>query len=191
MLNPSIRVILVISMVLAMLGSACVSRADVTGSILGRVKDRSEGSVVGSKIVATNVETNLTHETVSGSDGSFSILALSVGTYKLTVTTTGFRPFTETDIVVRVNDKLRVDVTLDVGTMTEQVEVMANDVQVQTESTQLGLACTSIWRSWTKEFISFLRKMSICFLPSGFWTSRRIRSGGSPVLKDPLPLPMD
>ncbi len=37
-----------------------------------------------------------------------------------------------------MNDKLRVDVTLDVGTMTEQVEVMANAVQVQTENTQLG-----------------------------------------------------
>ena len=138
MLNPSIRIILVISMVLAMLGSACVSRADVTGSILGTVRDRSEGSVVGAKIVATHVETNLIHETVSGSDGSFSILALSVGTYKLTVTATGFRSLSETDIVVRVNDKLRVDITLDVGTMSEQVEVMANDVQVQTESTQLG-----------------------------------------------------
>jgi hypothetical protein len=91
MSHRSIRVILVISMVLAMLGSACVSRADVTGSILGTVKDRSEGSVVGAKIVATNVETNLTHETVSGFDGSFSILALSVGSYKLTVTATGFR----------------------------------------------------------------------------------------------------
>ena len=113
-------------------------RADVTGSISGVVKDRSDAAVVGAKIIAVNVETNLTHETVSGSDGSFSILALSAGTYKLTVTATGFRPFTETDIVVRVNDKLRVDVTLDVGTMTEHIEVTANDVQVQTENTQLG-----------------------------------------------------
>ncbi len=138
MLNRSIRVILVISIVLIMMGSAGVLRADVTGSILGVVKDRSDASVVGAKIVATNVETNLAYETVSGSDGSFSILALSAGTYKLTVTATGFRPFTESDIVVRVNDKLRLDVTLVVGTMTEQVEVLANAVQVQTENTQLG-----------------------------------------------------
>src|SRR5271165_771584 len=138
MLNRSIRVFFAISIVLIMIGSAGVLRADVTGSISGVVKDRSDAAVVGAKIIAVNVETNLTHETVSGSDGSFSILALSAGTYKLTVTATGFRPFTETDIVVRVNDKLRVDVTLDVGTMTEHIEVTANDVQVQTESTQLG-----------------------------------------------------
>jgi hypothetical protein len=112
--------------------------ADVTGSIQGVVKDRSEAIVAGAKVVATNVATNLTSETVSGGDGSFRILALPAGTYRLTVTATGFRPFNETDIVVRVNDQLRVDVTLDIGSTTEQVEVQANAVQVQTENTQLG-----------------------------------------------------
>jgi hypothetical protein len=112
--------------------------ADVTGSIQGVVKDRSEAIVAGAKVVATNVATNLTGETVSGGDGSFRILALPAGTYRLTVTATGFRPFNETDIVVRVNDQLRVDVTLDIGSTTEQVEVQANAVQVQTENTQLG-----------------------------------------------------
>jgi hypothetical protein len=121
-----------------MLASAVVLRADVTGSIQGTVKDRSDASVAGAKIVATNVETNLTQETVSGADGTFSMLALPVGTYKLTVTAKGFRPLTETNIVVKVNDKLRYDLTLDVGTTTEQIEVIANAVQVQLENTQLG-----------------------------------------------------
>ncbi len=137
-MKGSIRVIAVISIVLILLGNAGSLRADVTGSISGTVKDRSEASVAGAKIVATNVETNLTHESVSGADGSFSILALPVGTYKLTVTAKGFRPLTETDVVVKVNDKLHFDLTLDIGTATEQVEVMANANQVQTESTQLG-----------------------------------------------------
>jgi hypothetical protein len=112
--------------------------ADVTGSILGVVKDRSEAAVVGAKVVATNVATNLTQEAVSAADGSFRILALPAGAYKLTVTAAGFRPFTETDVVVKVNDQLRVDVTLDVGKVTEEVQVTANAVQVQTENTQLG-----------------------------------------------------
>lgn len=50
--------------------------ADVTGSILGVVKDRPEAAVVGAKVVATNVDTNLTQEAVSADDGSFRILAL-------------------------------------------------------------------------------------------------------------------
>jgi len=121
-----------------MLSSAALLRADVTGSILGVVHDRSQAVVAGAKVVATNVQTNLTQETTSGSDGSYRILALPAGNYKLIVTARGFRTFTETDIVVKVNDELRFDVTLDVGNVTETVEITANAVQVQTENTQLG-----------------------------------------------------
>ena len=121
-----------------MLASPGISRADVTGSIAGVVKDRSEATVSGAKVVITNVQTNLTQETVSTTDGSFHILALPAGTYKLTVAASGFKPFTMTEIVVKVNDQLRLDVTLDVGAVTEQIEVQANTVQVQTENNQLG-----------------------------------------------------
>src|SRR5437667_3732956 len=113
-------------------------RADVTGSILGVVRDSTQGVVAGAHIVATNVHTNLQQETVSAADGSYRILALPAGSYKLTVTAAGFRTFTETDIEVRVNDQLHFDVTLDVGSVADHVEIVANAVQVQTESTQLG-----------------------------------------------------
>jgi hypothetical protein len=121
-----------------MLAGAEVLRADVTGSIQGVVRDRSNAVVSGAKVVAINGQTNFKQETVSGADGSFRILALPAGVYKLTVTATGFRAFTETNIEVKVNDQLRYDVTLDVGTVQEHVEIIANAVQVQTESTQLG-----------------------------------------------------
>src|SRR6185503_12474055 len=85
-----------------------------------------------------NVQTNLTQETSSGPDGLFRILALPIGTYKLTATATGFRTFTTTDIDLKVNDQLRVDITLQVGSLQESVNVEANSVQVETESTQLG-----------------------------------------------------
>jgi len=115
-----------------------VLRADVTGSILGVVHDRTQAVVAGARIVATNVQTNLTRETVSAADGTYRILALPAGTYKLTATAPGFQTFSTTDVDLKVNDQLHVDVTLDVGSVTEKVEVSANAVQVQTENTQLG-----------------------------------------------------
>ena len=133
-----IRYFRVFLFVLIVLASTKNLYADVTGSILGVVKDRSDAAVVGAKIIATSVETNLTHEAVSAADGSFRLLALPAGTYRLTVTAVGFRPFTETDVVVKVNDQLKFDVTLDVGKVTEEVQVTANALQVQTENTQLG-----------------------------------------------------
>src|SRR5258708_32930726 len=91
-------------------GSASVLRADVTGSILGAVHDRSQGVVAGAKVVATNVQTNFNQETISGADGTFRFLVLPVGIYKLSVNANGFRPFEETSIEVKVNDQLRFDV---------------------------------------------------------------------------------
>src|SRR6267378_6215669 len=137
MQNRNNRVASTLLLVLAIILSPPL-RADVTGSILGVVRDSTQGVVAGAHIVATNVQTNFKQETVSAADGSFRILALPAGDYKLTVSAPGFRTFTETGIEVKVNDQLHFDVTLNVGSVAEQVEIVANAVQVQTESTQLG-----------------------------------------------------
>src|SRR5450432_3708063 len=115
-----------------------VLRADVTGSILGTVHDSTGAVVAGAHIVITNVQTNSHQETVSGADGSYRLLALAAGVYKLTVTASGFKTYTATDIEVKVNDQQQLEVTLTVGAATETVDVIANAVQVQTENTQLG-----------------------------------------------------
>lgn len=112
--------------------------ADVTGSLAGVVRDRSGAVVAGARVQVMNVQTNLTQEITSDSDGSFKILALPAGTYKLTASAQGFAPYTATDIDLKVNDQLRLDITLKVGSLQEQVSVEANPVQVETESTQLG-----------------------------------------------------
>src|SRR6202030_130619 len=138
MQNRYCRVASTLLLVLAIIFGPTALRADVTGSILGVVHDRSQAVVAGARIVATNVQTNFKQETVSAADGSYRILALPAGTYKVTITAPGFQQYTATDVDLKVNDQLRVDVTLDVGSVTEKVEISANAVQVQTESTQLG-----------------------------------------------------
>src|ERR1035438_4638495 len=128
-----------LALILVGLVGASVLRADVTGSIQGVVRDRSRGAIAGARLTITNVETNLRYEETTGADGSYRVLALPAGNYKLSVTAGGFRNFVETDIVVKVNDQLQVDVTLEVGSVQQEViRVEANAVQVQTENTQLG-----------------------------------------------------
>ncbi len=139
MFNRSRHVISVISIVLILLSNAALVRADVTGSIQGVVRDRSQGAIAGAQLTIVNVETNLKYTATTGADGSYRILALPVGMYKLTVNATGFRPFVETDIILKVNDQQEIDVTMEVGSAQQEViNVEANAVQVQTESTQLG-----------------------------------------------------
>src|SRR5580700_575229 len=113
-------------------------QADVTGAILGTVHDRSNAVIVGARVVATNVETNFSKTAISGSDGQYHILALPAGTYRVTAEASGFQTFTSTGIDVKVNDQLRIDATLDVGSLQHEVTVEASAVQVETESTQLG-----------------------------------------------------
>jgi hypothetical protein len=92
-------------------------RADVTGSILGVVRDATQAVVANARVVATNPETNLSRETTSAPDGSYRLLALPAGTYNVTATASGFQQYTTTDINVRVNDQLRIDITLQVGSV--------------------------------------------------------------------------
>src|SRR6266852_667984 len=125
-------------LVLVTLVSPSLIRADVTGSILGVVRDKTQAVMVGVHIVATNVENNLSRDTTSAADGSYRFLALPAGTYKVTATVSGFRQYTTTNIDVRVNDQLKIDITLQVGSVQQAIEVSASAIQVETSNTQLG-----------------------------------------------------
>ena len=112
--------------------------ADVTGSVLGVVHDPAQAVVKGARVRITNTQTNLSQETVTADDGSYHFLALPAGNYQLSATVAGFQQYTATDIVLQVNDQLRIDITLKVGSINEHITVTANAAQVETESTQLG-----------------------------------------------------
>src|SRR5579871_4209101 len=132
------RLFVPVFVIVALFLTPGVLRADVTGSINGVVRDPSQAVVKGAQVTVTNTQTNLSQHTVTADDGSYRFLALPVGTYKVNVTTAGFQQFNTTDIVLKVNDELRIDVTLTVGNIQEVISIQANAAQVETESTQLG-----------------------------------------------------
>jgi hypothetical protein len=132
------RATLTLLLAFATVFSSSLLRADVTGSILGVVHDRSQAVVAGAHVTVTNLQTNFIQETTSAADGSYRFLALPAGTYKLTATSAGFSQFATTDIDLKVNDQLHLDITLQVGNVKEEISISANAVQVESESTQLG-----------------------------------------------------
>ena len=67
--------------------------ADVTGSILGVVRDTTGAVVAGANVVATNMDTNQAHEATSDAFGNFRMLALPVGRYKVEASLAGFQKF--------------------------------------------------------------------------------------------------
>lgn len=126
----------IVSILLVLASSAAYG--DVTGSVNGVVHDRANAVVANAKVTITNSQTNSSQTVTTGSDGTYHFLALTAGTYKITVTAPGFRSYTTNDITVQVNDQLRMDIPLQVGTVVEEVDVTANPVRVETENTQLG-----------------------------------------------------
>ena len=113
-------------------------RADITGSILGTVKDEAGAAVPNAVVVATNLETNASQKTVADTVGFYRFQALPIGSYRIEASFTGFSGFLEQPIVLTVDEQRRLDVTLKVGSIQQRVEVAASTVQVETASTQLG-----------------------------------------------------
>jgi hypothetical protein len=112
--------------------------ADVTGSFLGTVRDSTGAVVAGARVTAINEATNQTQEATSDGTGQFRILALPAGRYRIEAQATGFQKFVSPGNVLDVNEQHRVDITLQVGNIEQQVEVSATALQVETTNTQLG-----------------------------------------------------
>ena len=122
--------------ILALFLASSFSFADVTGSILGVVRDPSQAVVKGVRVTVTNTQTNLSQDSVTGDDGAYHFLALPAGTYRVNATIPGFQQFNTTDIVLKVNDQLRVDINLRVGNVKEEVSIAADAVHDPKERDQ-------------------------------------------------------
>src|SRR5258708_6493781 len=100
--------------------------AGVTASISGTVKDTSGAAVVGAKVTATNTETSIASTQPTNGQGYYSFQALPLGHYDIEVQQTGFKVYRQTGVVLDVNAALVVDVTLQVGQVSEKVEVSSS-----------------------------------------------------------------
>jgi len=102
------------------------------GAINGTVTDPTGAAVPGANVTATETATSAAHTTVSTGDGQFSFQDIQPGTYKVTVSATGFQQSTVSDINVTAGNVFTVPVKLAVGQQTTAVEVAAAALTVDT-----------------------------------------------------------
>ena len=93
------------------------------GTISGRVTDASGSVVPGAQIRVTNIDTNVTQESETNAEGLFRVPSLNPGTYRVEIETEGFKTFVRQDLQVRTGTTAAVNATLEVGAVTEQIEV--------------------------------------------------------------------
>jgi len=109
-----------------------------TAELKGNVLDASGAIVGNAKVAATNIQTNQTHATVSDSSGNYAITLLPPGDYTLTVEAAGFRKMVRSGISLQINQQARIDVALQLGQVSETVEVSAQAPLLESESSSLG-----------------------------------------------------
>src|SRR5271166_1827482 len=108
------------------------------GTILGHVQDSSGAAVAGANVIATNINTNVIHQFTINSSGDYVFVNVIPGTYQVTVERDGFKTEISGDLILEVDQSLRQDFTLEVGTMKETIVVVADAQMVQTDNTTTG-----------------------------------------------------
>ncbi|HET8548969.1 MAG TPA: carboxypeptidase-like regulatory domain-containing protein, partial [Bryobacteraceae bacterium] len=116
---------------------ACFAQA-VSGTILGSVHDASGAVVARAPVTITNNDTGLTRTVQTDDSGDYTAPSLPPGSYTVAVQMEGFKRISLTNLQLGVDQKLRVDVTLQLGTVTETVTVEAAAPVVKTDSSELG-----------------------------------------------------
>src|SRR5579883_118744 len=133
-----VRVLLWAMASLGVLSTASLDAQEVYARIRGTVTDASGGGVPGADVKATNTQTGVTTTVTTETDGTFQFLQLPVGSYDVVVSKAGFRTFTARNILLVLNQIYDLNAHIEVGQVTESVQVEGNAVQVETTTTQLG-----------------------------------------------------
>ena len=128
--------------VFLILSAASASAQFETASIVGTVRDNS-GAVIGEATVTlTNVATGVSQTKISDASGIFEFSTLRIGTYLVTAEKAGFAVAVADGIELTVGARQRVDLTMQVGQLTERVEVLAAATRLETDTSQRGQVIT-------------------------------------------------
>ena len=123
-------------LVAVMAGAARAQEA--RGVIAGRVTDSTDAAVAGVQIRASNVETGIATAAVSGENGGFRLPFLIPGIYRITAEFTGFKKVSMDSVEVRVGETLDLPVRLEVGSVTETLEVTGAAPLIETGTSSMG-----------------------------------------------------
>jgi len=117
--------------------------AQFKASIQGTVMDSNGGAIANAKVTATNVATGATRETVTSAEGFYRISDLPPGSYTVRVEAPGFKKSNSNNVEVQAETPRGLDVTLEVGAVSETVEVSSSALALQTENASLSSTISS------------------------------------------------
>lgn len=127
----------------ALLSPVLMIAQTVSGVVTGSIKDPADAMVVGAKVVLVNEANGFRRETISNEVGTYTFNSVQPGSYSMSIEQSGFKTFQRTNIVLAANDRLPVDVKLEIGATAETVRVEAQGATVQTASAERAATVTA------------------------------------------------
>jgi hypothetical protein len=116
----------------------CMRAQDATGSVAGVITDPVGAVVPNAKITVTNTGTKISKEAASNNNGFYQVQHLPVGNYQVSVEATGFSQEKSNPAALDINQTLRVDLKLEIGQVSNIVNVDSTASTVETESSTVG-----------------------------------------------------
>jgi len=132
------QVLRLAAVLIVVLGIRPVAAQVITAEIAGVVTDNTGAVVPGATVTAHNLDTGFERTAVSGDGGRYALLSLPPGPYKLTVELTGFATMVREGLVLSLNQKIELDVAMQLATVAEQVTVVAGAPVFSTTDGELG-----------------------------------------------------
>ena len=123
---------------LLLFGSFTAGKSQTFGEITGTVTDSSGAVVAGAAVTVTNTATSVERRVETNEAGNYNVPFLNPGSYDITAQLSGFKAAARTGLVLQVGDVARVNFTMEVGAVTETIQVAAGAVLLQTENLALG-----------------------------------------------------
>ena len=109
-----------------------------SGKVVGMVRDSSGAVVTAAEVKVTEVETNVTHTVRTDNNGEYVVTELRPGTYTVTAEHAGFKRVMQEPFKLDVNQVARVNLTLVVGAVSEEIQVTAAEPLVESQTSSLG-----------------------------------------------------
>ncbi len=161
---------------------------EVSAGIVGNVTDSTGASIVGATVTAKDQERGTSWPTVSNNDGVYALPRIPAGAYEIRVEAKGFRAEVRRDVHLEINDRLRLNFTLEVGAVSQTLEVTGAGVLLQTENTQIGTVISGNsnvnlplnGRNYVQ--LALLSPGATTVDPSSFTNGQRTGGGGRPYV---------
>ena len=112
--------------------------AQTLANLSGRVQDARARALSGVRLIVRNAETGRIRETRTGNEGNFNVPALAVGRYEVRAEMPRFRPSVQRDVILAVGETRNLDLTLEVGSLDQEVTVVGRAPTVNTSTSELS-----------------------------------------------------